>query len=209
MKPLIGLLLRALSLVALASSGAAQTSQSSPTSQAAQTARATELRAQAASDAAVVANLAEGSALQIVQRRGAWSEVRAADGKQGWVRMLHLRMGGSTATQPSTASNASTGGASLNALAGILAPSRAGSSAVVTTGVRGLDEADLKNARPNPNELRRMQTFAANKPAGEDFGRRSRLNAQRVDYLGPAVAPTATRDGAAAGSSAPQTPIDP
>src|SRR5690606_2336037 len=67
--------------------------------------RAENLLAKAASDAAVVAPLAANSAVTILGREGGWYQVKTADGKTGWVRMLSVRR--STATASTSAGLAS------------------------------------------------------------------------------------------------------
>lgn len=164
-------------LLTLAGLLAASLAQAEP----ALTGRATDLMAQAQSDAAVVASLPENTRLDVLGRKGAWSEVRTAAGQNGWVRMTSLKPATSAANAPAPANP-------LGALNNLLSSGRTSNTATVTTGVRGLSEQDLQNAQANPAEMEKMQQFAVGKPAAEGFAQRSQLVPRSVDEL-PAPAP--------------------
>jgi hypothetical protein len=140
--------------------------------------RATELREKAAADAKAVASLPENTAVQVLARQGGWTRVDAS-GKQGWVRVFHLRF-------PATvqAASSSAGGA----LAGIGASLGFGRSenkaSLATTGIRGLSPEDLKNASPDAQALAKAQSYRADKPAAERFAREGKLGTVTVDYAG-------------------------
>jgi len=147
------------------------------------TSRATELQALPQSDAATLATLAENSRVEVLARKGAWSQVKTAGGQTGWVRMLSLKAEGGP--QPASANPA-------GALGSLLGAGRTSNTATVTTGVRGLSEEDLQNAQANPAEVDRMQKYAVDKNAAQAFAQRSKLNAAKIDYL-PEPAPAANR----------------
>jgi hypothetical protein len=133
--------------------------------------RATELKKEPASDADTVANLAENAAVDALERKSGWTRVKAAGG-EGWVRMLSLRYGGTVPAKPATS-----GATQLFNVA------RTGTSGTqVTTGVRGLEAEQIVNAQPNPNELAKLQNFAAERPAAESFAAQGKLEAQSVAY---------------------------
>ena len=134
--------------------------------------RATELRAAPATDAAVVAPLAESAGVEVLERKGGWTRVKAATGAEGWVRMLALRhVGGGEAKQGDSG------------IVQLLNVARSGTSGTqVTTGVRGLDAEQLANARPNAEELQKMQGYGASKDAAAGFAASGKLQAQRVAY---------------------------
>jgi len=52
----------------------------------------------------------------------------------------------------------------------------------VTTGVRGLDESQLANAQPNPQELAKLEKFAADANGAAGFAAKGKLAAKSVDY---------------------------
>jgi hypothetical protein len=51
-----------------------------------------------------------------------------------------------------------------------------------STGVRGLTPEDLKNANPDPEALKKMQSYRAEKPAAEALAREAKLSSNTIDY---------------------------
>src|SRR5262249_45714215 len=101
--------------------------------------RASELKAQPASDAATVAQLAVDATVDAGERSGGWVRVKTPAGAEGWVKMLSLRYGG-----PGAAKRGDSG------ISQAVNVARTGASGTqVTTGVRGLDETDINTARAN------------------------------------------------------------
>jgi len=132
--------------------------------------RASDLKAQPASDAATVVELAADAAVDAGERSGGWVRVRTAAGAEGWVKMLALRYGGAAKRGDTGVTQA------INV-------ARTGASGTqVTTGVRGLDETDIKAARANPAELRKLEGYAESKDASSRFAENGKLKAQRVEY---------------------------
>jgi hypothetical protein len=116
------------------------------------TLRATELKAKPFLDADTLATLAEKTTVEILTRQGAWMQVKTAEAKQGWIRMLSVRLG-NPEQKPR-------GGNLLSAL-GVGNRPRPVTTSTVTTGVRGFSEEDLANAQPNGAELEKMKSYAA------------------------------------------------
>ena len=132
--------------------------------------RATELKKEPATDAATVAQLPENTAVDALERRSGWTRVKA-QGAEGWVKMLALRYGSGAAKQGDTG------------LSQLFNVARTGTSGTqVTTGVRGLDEAQLKTAQPNGAELKKLDGFSANAAAAGGFAAKGKLQATQVDY---------------------------
>jgi hypothetical protein len=137
-------------------------------------ARATDLKKDPGTDAATVATLDEGMAVDAGERRGAWTRVKAPAG-EGWVKMLALRYGAQ-----GTAKQGDSGISQLFNVA------RTGSSGTqVTTGVRGLDADMIKAAKPNAAELTKLDGYAATKDASARFAEEAKLQAQPVEYPKP------------------------
>ena len=131
--------------------------------------RATELKSEPASDATTMAQLAENSAVEALERKGGWTRVKTKSG-DGWVKMLALRYGG-------TAKSGDSGIGRLFSVA------RTGSSGTtVTTGVRGLDGDQIKTAQPNAAELKKLHGYAVNSQAAGSFAASGKLEAQKVEY---------------------------
>lgn len=127
-----------------------------------------DLRAAASSGAASVGRVAKGATVEIVARQGGWTQVATA-GRQGWVRILSVRAG-------------ATGGADLSDL--IQAGSQRGDSGrvVATAGLRGLNEEELKSARFDANELRKLDRYQADRAAAEQYARAVGLRHRDLDY---------------------------
>ena len=134
--------------------------------------RASDLKAQPASDAATVTQLAADAAVDAGDRSGGWVKVKTSSGTEGWVKMLALRYGG-----PGAAKRGDSGiGQAINV-------ARTGASGTqVTTGVRGLDETDIKSARPNAPELKKLESYAESKSSSASFAEKGNLKTRRVEY---------------------------
>ena len=138
------------------------------------TTRATELRAEPQIDAPVLAALPEGKHVKAIQRKSGWAKIEA-DQKTGWVRVFHLRFQ-ATVSQTSEGS-----GSSL--LSFFSGKPRGPSAQTATIGVRGLSEEELKSATPNPDALKKLQSFMADRSLSETFAREANLAAVRVEYV--------------------------
>jgi hypothetical protein len=135
--------------------------------------RATELKQDPATDAPSVADLAENAAVEVLERKGGWTRIKAGSA-EGWVRMLALRYGAGAAKPGATG------------VTQLFNVARTGTSGTqVTTGVRGLDAQDLANAQPNPAELAKLEGFAADRDAAAGFAAKGKLAPVSVDYPKP------------------------
>ena len=136
------------------------------------TTRQVEMKKTPATDGETVMQLAENTAVEVLERRGGWTRVKTPKG-EGWVRMLALRFGG-----PGEAKRGDSGISRLFNVA------RTGSSGTtVTTGVRGLDPEMLANAQPNAAELARMEQYKATPQAAAGFAARGKLEARQVEEV--------------------------
>jgi hypothetical protein len=139
--------------------------------------RATDLKEQAAAESRTISSLAENTEVKVVQRAGGWTRVESA-GKSGWVRVFHLRFPATTATD-------SSGGGFLSGISSAISGKpRTQQAGIQTVGVRGLSPEELKNASPDTEALKRMQSFRADKPAAERFAREGKLAESSIDYEG-------------------------
>lgn len=135
--------------------------------------KADELKAEPFRDAKTVGKLAAGDKVEILKKDGGWFRVKSTRGS-GWVRMLSIRRG--------EARKASTG-SEVVGLAG-LASGRAGTGRVVaTTGIRGLDEEELKAAKFNEAELKLAESFLVSRAQAQQFAAKGKLAARKLDYL--------------------------
>lgn len=140
--------------------------------------RSTELKERALADAKTIATLPADASVKVLARSGQWTQVDAA-GQRGWVRVFHLRFPASV-----EAASSNTATSALTSLTGALGFGRpaAKEANLASTGVRGLTPEDLKNASPDPEALRKMQSYGADKPAAEGFAREGRLATNTIDY---------------------------
>jgi hypothetical protein len=134
--------------------------------------RASDLKAQPATDAGTVTQLAADAAVDAGERNGGWVRVKTQGGAEGWLKMLVLRYGG-----PGVAKRGDSG---LNQAINVARTGASGTQ--VTTGVRGLDETDINTAKPNPAELKKLEGYAESKQSSTSFAESGKLKAQRVDY---------------------------
>jgi hypothetical protein len=133
--------------------------------------KADEIKAEPFRDAKTVGSLASGDKVEIINKDGGWLRVKSAKGS-GWVRMLSIRKSAS-------------GKASSNA-AGILAlaSGRAGTGKVVaTTGIRGLNEEELKAAHFNAEQLALAESYSTSKTQAQQFAAQGKLKPRTMDYL--------------------------
>jgi len=123
------------------------------------------------SDAKTIAALNAGDKVNILKKDGGWLKVKSAKGN-GWVRMLSVRKG--TAKKDKNLADSFKG----------LASGRAGTGKVVaTTGIRGLDEEELKSAKFNADELKLAESFATTRAEAQSFARQGKLKARSFAYL--------------------------
>jgi hypothetical protein len=139
------------------------------------TLKATEMRDKPFLDAETVATLPEKTTVEIVTRQGAWMQIKTADARQGWIRMLSVRLGSPDRKQQS-------GGNLLSAL-GIANRPRPATTSTVTTGVRGFSEEDLAKAKPNAAEVEKMKSFSATTEEATRLAESGNLAARPVAYF--------------------------
>ena len=134
--------------------------------------KADQLKAEPYSDAQTLAKLAVGDKVDIVKKDGGWLNVKSAKGS-GWVRMLSVRRSG-------VASKSSAGASGLTGLAS----GRAGTGKVVaSTGIRGLNEEELKSAKFDEAEIKLAESYSSSHDEAQKFANEAKLTVQKIDYL--------------------------
>lgn len=122
-------------------------------------------------DASPAGSLAKGDKVEILKRQGGWYQVKSAK-SSGWVRMLSIRRGAAHKRSIDTDKILE------------LASGRAGTGKVVsTTGIRGLNEEELKKAKYNEADLKKLESFTTSEAALRKFAAAGKLMAREVDYL--------------------------
>ncbi len=128
------------------------------------------LRKEPYADAKSVGSMKRSEKVEILAKKGAWLQVKTQK-SAGWVRLLSVKRG--------------TLG-SANEAAGVLglATGRSGTGRVVsTTGVRGLNEEDLKSAKFNEEEIKQLEANTVSDVDGKKFADAGALRARKLDYL--------------------------
>src|SRR5450830_356507 len=113
-------------------------------------------------DAKVAGSFNRGDSLEKLKKQGAWLQVKTKK-TTGWVRLLSVKRSSSSAG---------------NQAAGVLAAAsgRAGTGQVVsTTGIRGLSEQDLKAAKFNDLEIKKLESYTQSAEQGSQFARAGNL----------------------------------
>jgi hypothetical protein len=142
--------------------------------------RAGDLMAQPFIDAAKTGPVTPNQPVTILERRGAWANVES-NGKAGWVRLLNLRL----EPRPGSPAAARPAGASppVN-LANPASLLRTGSSGrTVTTGVKGMDEEDIRNATPDFDQVGLLDRIASDAADARSAAQKQNLKENTVDYL--------------------------
>ena len=154
--------------------------------------RATEMRAAPDDAAKIVRALPEKSAVQQLQRKGAWTMVQFTTGtdklpakETGWVRMMHLR-GGVVVVE----SQSSSGGGFMSNFNRLISGNSGRSSIQAqsaTVGIRGLSPEELKTASPDAAALAKMNSYKSEKPEAERFAKEAKLAKADVPELNDAA----------------------
>jgi hypothetical protein len=137
----------------------------------ANTIRTTEMKAKPFTDSQTLTVLPMRSRVEVLVRKAGWTQVKTPT-VTGWVKMLSLQL--------ETNGQGKRGDNGLNALFNVASTGRSGST--VTTGIRGLSEEQLKNAKPNPQALQAAKRYAADSEEARRFAADGKLNAQSVGY---------------------------
>ena len=129
------------------------------------------LRAEPFQDAKSVGALGKGEHADILKSTGGWMQIKTAK-STGWVRMLSIRRDAARTTGNS--------GSSLAALAS----GRSGTGKIVaTTGIRGLNEEELKAAKYDEAQVTLAESYGSSKSDAQSFAQQGKLLARKVDYL--------------------------
>ena len=126
------------------------------------------LRAEPFADAKTVGSINKNDSVSILTKKGAWLQVKSKS-STGWVRLLSVKRGG-----------ASSGGSNISDIAS----GRTGTGKVVsTTGIRGLSAEELKAAKFNEDEIKKMDSYAVNASDAQKFATAGGLTSTQLAYL--------------------------
>jgi hypothetical protein len=131
--------------------------------------RAGDLMSEPFIDAAKAAKVKAKQKVTILERKGGWVRVQA-DGKAGWVRSLNVRLAEGSGRPRASSNN--------------VAALRTGSSGrTATTGVKGLDETDLRKAKADYSELAALDASAVGEGDAKSAAAQKQLAENQVAYL--------------------------
>jgi peptidoglycan hydrolase-like protein with peptidoglycan-binding domain len=141
--------------------------------------------------------LAAGARVEVEELAGSWARLRTGTEARGWVPAETLRLGA-----PPEITVAATTGASpagwLRRLTGTIGGGRRGQTqSGVSIGIRGLAPDDLRNARPDPAQLRELEHYTVLPSAAENHASALGLQPRAVAYMGPARTPGRPSTGSA------------
>ena len=126
------------------------------------------LRAEPFADAKTVGSLNKNDAIEIMGKKGAWLQVKSKS-STGWVRLLSVKRGGTSSSGNSISD---------------IASGRTGTGKVVsTTGIRGLSAEELKAAKFNEDEMKKMESHTLSASDGQSFANAGGLIATKMTYL--------------------------
>lgn len=132
--------------------------------------KADSIRAEPFADAKTIGNFSKGDSVNILNKKGAWLQVKTKK-NTGWVRILSVKRGGTSG------SNNAKGALDV-------ASGRAGTGQVVsTTGIRGLSAEELKAAKFNEEEMKKLESHTLSPSDGQSFASAGGLNATKMAYL--------------------------
>lgn len=131
------------------------------------------LRAAGNAAAAKVALAKKGKAVNVLGSRGGWTQVQLG-AATGWVRLLSVRRG--------PASKTDFQGSIGSAESAVNSPHDSG-SITATSGLRGLDLADLSAARFDAGQIAMLDGFAVGKAEAASFATQGGLVVRSLAYL--------------------------
>lgn len=127
------------------------------------------------SDAKEITQLKAKQQVTVLQRRGGWYQV-SSNGASGWLRMSRIRLGDGTTSKPD--------GEGLSQTLRFLSTGRSGADGVtVATGIRGLDSADVSNAKPDHKAVEALSQFHVAPDEAKAFAAQAQLQTQPLGYF--------------------------
>ncbi|MCK5667383.1 MAG: hypothetical protein KAI17_28040 [Thiotrichaceae bacterium] len=135
----------------------------------------------------IVQQIKAGTTANIDSRLGGWKQISFND-ISGWVRSYQVRSGNySYIKQEQNSGGFFSGLASLSRKASGLFTSnnKKGYSFqnTATIGVRGLSEEQIKNAKADLNELKKMETFRSSRKNSKKYAKQGHLKAIKVSHM--------------------------
>ena len=108
--------------------------------------------------------------VEILQRQRGWYEISTKPSQQGWVTLLQVRF--ETSLKRSGSSE----------LSKFISLRKGHSDVTATTGVRGIGENDIKNAKANFVALEQAKQYQAAPKDAQFFAKQAALSSQQIAY---------------------------
>ncbi|HEY0721898.1 MAG TPA: SH3 domain-containing protein [Gammaproteobacteria bacterium] len=135
--------------------------------------RDSELKSEPFSNASRVTAMKAKQTIEVGERRGGWYQAKTSTGQTGWVRLTAVLLGSGQAK----------GDSGLASTAQFLQSGRSGSSGVTAaTGIRGLDSADVVNAKPDPEAVAKLDGLQVGSDETRRFAAEANLSSQKIGY---------------------------
>lgn len=127
-------------------------------------------------DADTTIGLKKRTSVTVISRSGAWVHIEA-NKKRGWLRLHQIRLGDGKRKRKS-------GFAGLSYLWNVGQTGRSGARGITaTTGIRGLDADDFKNAKPDKRALKQLVSMAVTPEIAREFAEKSGLITVSVPHF--------------------------
>ena len=140
-----------------------------------------DLKQQPFIDAAKAGSVAANQAVSVVTRQGGWVRVES-NGQNGWMRMLNIRLEAAhPALGSSTSAPRSVSRSNLTSPGSLLHTGSSGKT--VTTGVKGLDESNIRNSTPDQAQVAALDGLGVDGSEAASHAASSGLKEQNVEYL--------------------------
>jgi len=130
-----------------------------------------QLRVSPSLKAKSVGLLLKDSQVTILKRSGGWYKVKTPANSTAWLSMLTVRF--KSTTQPASQKSSNKGFVSLR---------QGHSNITATTGVRGIGESEIKNAKPDLVSLYHAEGYRVTFAEAKIFAKQGALAAQSIDY---------------------------
>ena len=152
---------------------------------------AASLKEDAAFSSKTLRELPIGILVKVGGRYGGWQHITVDEKHSGWVRAYQVRTDIESSQVPVVKKKQSGGFLSglsnfsrkTSSLFGKKESTSNDGDLVATIGVRGLSEQDLKKAKPNAEEFKKLASYAVNENDAKKYAKTAGLKAADVDHL--------------------------
>jgi len=161
--------------ITLAQNTAAARSSGTVVKETGTTRSAVELLATPFRDAKPAGQLPANTKVDVLERHGGWLKI-TAQGKTGWAKLHQVRSGEGPEGKSS--------GEGLAILKNVGQTGRSGSQGIIaTTGIRGMSAEELKNAKPDPAAVKKVDGYSVTASQAREYAKAAGLKEKNVPSL--------------------------